>query len=279
MLAVGSSHSYAVTSTDTTNVTGAMSAALHFTVDTSAPGQPAAPGDAGVSNGVVNAAHDTAGQTIGGTAEAGASVAVYDNGTQVATVVADGAGAWSLPGRGPGRRVGAQFAVVTATDAAGNTSAMSTALSFTVEASGPAQPGAPADGAVSNGYVNAAHDTAWPDHRRARPTAGYKVGHDLRHRDPGGHGARRRRGGLELPGRRLGRRVRAQLRGHRDRRGRQHQRDGRCPELHRRHQRAGPAGRADGWRGRQRPRQRRPRHGGPDNQRDDRGGRFGGHLR
>jgi uncharacterized repeat protein (TIGR03803 family) len=159
VLADGSHHSYAVTATDVAGNTSAMSAALSFTVDTSAPAQPAAPADGAVANGYVNAAHDTAGQTIGGTTEAGASVAVYDNGTQVATVVADGSGAWSY-------QVGAladgshHSYAVTATDAAGNTSAMSTALSFTVDTSAPAQPGAPTDGAVANGYVNAAHDTA-----------------------------------------------------------------------------------------------------------------------
>jgi uncharacterized repeat protein (TIGR03803 family) len=159
VLADGSHHSYAITATDVAGNTSAMSAALNFTVDTTAPAQPAAPADGAVANGYVNAAHDTAGQTIGGTTEAGASVAVYDNGTQVATVVADGSGAWSY-------QVGVladgshHSYAVTATDAAGNTSAMGTALSFTVDTSAPAQPGAPTDGAVAKGYVNAAHDTA-----------------------------------------------------------------------------------------------------------------------
>jgi uncharacterized repeat protein (TIGR03803 family) len=159
VLADGSSHSYAITATDVAGNTSAMSAALSFTVDTTAPVQPAAPADASVVNGYVNAAHDTAGQTIGGTTEAGASVAVYDNGAQVATVTADGKGAWTY-------QVGAladgshHSYAVTATDAAGNTSAMSSALGFTVDTSAPAQPGAPTDASVSGGYVNAAHDTA-----------------------------------------------------------------------------------------------------------------------
>src|SRR6202012_5811919 len=91
----GSAHSYAVTATDEAGNASAMGSALSFTVDTTAPGQPAAPGDTAVANGYVNAAHDTAGQTIGGTVEAGASVAVYDNGTQVGTATADGSGAWT----------------------------------------------------------------------------------------------------------------------------------------------------------------------------------------
>jgi uncharacterized repeat protein (TIGR03803 family) len=158
-LADGSHHSYAVTATDAAGNTSVMGSALNFTVDTSAPAQPGAPSDGSVSGGYVNAAHDTAGQTVGGTTEAGASVAIYDNGTQVATVVADGSGAWSY-------QVGAladgshHSYAVTATDAAGNVSAFSQALSFTVDTAAPAPPGAPTDGSVSGGYVNAAHDTA-----------------------------------------------------------------------------------------------------------------------
>jgi uncharacterized repeat protein (TIGR03803 family) len=159
VLANGTSHSYAVTATDAAGNTSPMSAALSFTVEAAAPTQPAAPSDAGASNGYVNAAHDTAAQAITGTTQAGATVAVYDNGTEVATVTADGTGAWSY-------QVGAladgstHSYAVTATDAAGNTSPMGAALNFTVDVSAPAQPAAPSDAAVSKGWVNAAHDTA-----------------------------------------------------------------------------------------------------------------------
>jgi uncharacterized repeat protein (TIGR03803 family) len=158
-LADGSSHSYAVTATDAAGNVSPMSAALSFTVDASPPAQPAAPADGAVSNGYINAAHDVAGQTISGTTEAGATVAVYDNGTQVGAVTADGSGAWSYH-VGALADGSAHSYAVTATDAAGNTSAMSAALSFTVDTSAPGQPAAPADAAVHNGYVNAAHDTA-----------------------------------------------------------------------------------------------------------------------
>ena len=47
----------------------------------------APPTDASVHNGYVNAAHDTSSQTIGGTTDAGATVTIYDNGTQVGTAV------------------------------------------------------------------------------------------------------------------------------------------------------------------------------------------------
>lgn len=105
-------------------------------LDTVAPAQPTAPGDDAVAGGYVNAAHDTAGQTIGGTAEAGSLVTIFDNGTQVATAIADGTGVWSW-------QVGvladgsAHSYTVTATDAAGNVSAASAALAFTVDTAAP----------------------------------------------------------------------------------------------------------------------------------------------
>ena len=43
-------------------------------IDTTAPGQPAAPSDSAVVNGIVNAANDTASQALSGTAEAGSTV-------------------------------------------------------------------------------------------------------------------------------------------------------------------------------------------------------------
>ncbi|MGZ3371532.1 MAG: choice-of-anchor tandem repeat GloVer-containing protein, partial [Caulobacteraceae bacterium] len=151
-------HSITVTATDLAGNISAASDALAFTVDTTVA-QPAAPADASVSNGYVNAAHNTAGQTISGTAEAGASVAIYDNGAQVGAETADGSGAWSYQVGALGDGTSHSF-TVTQTDAAGNTSAASDALSFTVDATAPAKPGAPADASEAGGYVNAAHDTA-----------------------------------------------------------------------------------------------------------------------
>jgi uncharacterized repeat protein (TIGR03803 family) len=136
-LANGSVHSYAVTATDAAGNTSAKSAALSFTVDTTPPAQPAAPADAAVISGYVNSTYDTAAQSIGGTTEAGASVVIYDNGTQVATVTADGTGAWNY-------KVGVladgsnHSYAVTAADAAGNVSPMSQALAFKVDTTAPA---------------------------------------------------------------------------------------------------------------------------------------------
>jgi hypothetical protein len=129
-------------------------------VDTTAPPQPAAPSDSAVVNGIVDAANDTASQALSGTAEAGSTVKIYLNGagTPAFTTTADALGNWSQT---VGHLADGSYSyAVTATDAAGNTSAPSTALSFVVNTTAPGQPAAPTDGAVVNGYVNAANDTA-----------------------------------------------------------------------------------------------------------------------
>ena len=56
------------------------------------------PSDTAAINGYVNAAHDTAAQTLTGSAEDGSTVTIYDNDAQVGATAADAAtGAWSLP--------------------------------------------------------------------------------------------------------------------------------------------------------------------------------------
>src|SRR6185437_13782618 len=140
--------------------TGAPSAALSFIVDTSAPAQPPAPTDTSVQNGFVNAANDTAAQTLTGTAEAGSTIKIFLNGSNTAafTTTADGLGHWSQT---VGHLADGSYSyTVTATDAAGNTSAPSATLSFIVDTAAPAQPAAPSDSADVNGFVNAANDTA-----------------------------------------------------------------------------------------------------------------------
>jgi large repetitive protein len=160
VLADASTHSYTVTATDAAGNVSQPSAALNFTVDITAPATPAAPADSAVVNGYVNAAHDTAGQALTGSAEKGSTVTVYDNNTQVGTRSADvSTGAWSLP-IGVLADGSTHSYTVTATDAAGNVSQPSAALNFSVDIMVPATPAAPSDSAVINGYVNAAHDTA-----------------------------------------------------------------------------------------------------------------------
>jgi hypothetical protein len=154
------SYSYTVTATDAAGNTSAPSSALAFVVDTAAPAAPATPHDSAVSGGYVNAANDSAGQALTGTAEAGSTVRIYLNGSSspAFTTTADGGGNWSQT---IGHLADGSYSyTVTATDAAGNTSAPSSALAFVVDTAAPAAPAAPHDSAVSGGYVNAANDGA-----------------------------------------------------------------------------------------------------------------------
>ena len=113
--------------------------ALGVTLDTTAPAKPAPAADAAVINGVVNAANDTASQALTGTAEAGSIVTVFDNGVQVGTTLAAGNGSWSYV-VGVLANGSSHSYTVTATDAAGNTSAPSNPLAFAVSTTGPAEP-------------------------------------------------------------------------------------------------------------------------------------------
>jgi probable HAF family extracellular repeat protein len=102
------------------------------------PDTPAAPADSAVINGYVNAANDTAAQVLTGTADNNSTVTVYDNGNFVGSTTADpSTGAWSFP-IGQLADGSTHSYTVTATDADGNVSQPSTALSFTVDTTIPA---------------------------------------------------------------------------------------------------------------------------------------------
>src|SRR5271170_6116998 len=116
--------------------------------------------DASVVNGYVNAANDTTTQALTGTAGAGDTINVYLNGstTPAFTTTANAVtGAWSVT---LGALANGSYSyAATATDAAGNTSSLSSRLSFTVDTTAPSAPTL-SDASVVNGYVNAANDTA-----------------------------------------------------------------------------------------------------------------------
>jgi hypothetical protein len=136
----------------------AASEALVFKVDTRPPSQPGGLVDTGISKGLVNAAHNTADQALTGKTDAGATVAIFDDGAQIGTVKAGATGAWSFTlGQ---LSEGAHKLTATASDVAGNTSAASDVLSFTVDTHAPGAPTGLADTRIVGGYVNAAHDTA-----------------------------------------------------------------------------------------------------------------------
>jgi beta-glucanase (GH16 family) len=126
------------------------------------PATPSTPGGlalASIVGGYVNQAHDTAGQTLTGAAPAGTTVTVY-NGSQAlgAPVTADANGNWSVT---IGALADGTYSLTAvATGAGGTASAASAPLTFVVDTQAPAAPSGLTDGAVANGYVNQANDTA-----------------------------------------------------------------------------------------------------------------------
>ncbi|MFT0137683.1 Ig-like domain-containing protein [Alcanivoracaceae bacterium MT1] len=93
--------------------------------------------------------------TLTGTAEAGSTVAIFQDGTEIGTATADGSGNWSFT---PATELaeGDYSFTATATDAAGNTSDPSTAFEVTVDTTAPAAPTVePTDGTILTGTAEA----------------------------------------------------------------------------------------------------------------------------
>ncbi|MEW9897177.1 Ig-like domain-containing protein [Chitinivorax sp. PXF-14] len=136
---VDGTHSIRATATDAAGNVSGQSTARDITVDTAAPAAPSGVGlsqasDSGNSHsdGVTNNAQPT----ITGTAEAGSTVTVYVDGLLAGTATADGSGAWSLGLNSP-LADGSHDIQATATDAAGNVSAQSSAHRITVDTAVP----------------------------------------------------------------------------------------------------------------------------------------------
>jgi hypothetical protein len=112
--------------------------ALSVTIDTSAPVSPAIASystDSGtVGDGITN--DNTL--TLTGSAEANATVKVYDGVTLLGSATADASGNWSYTTAALAN--GAHSLTATSTDVAGNTSAASSALSVTIDTSAPITP-------------------------------------------------------------------------------------------------------------------------------------------
>ncbi|MGA1856842.1 Ig-like domain-containing protein [Azospirillum sp. 11R-A] len=145
-------HSLTARVVDVVGNTSNASSAFVVTVDTTAPDAPGGlstdpADDSGVSNSDRLTNIQT--QTVTGTAEAGATVVLYDGATALGTQVATG-GAWTI---GTGTLAeGGHTLTARAIDAAGNTGAASAALTVTIDLSTPA-PGAMALTAASDtGY-------------------------------------------------------------------------------------------------------------------------------
>lgn len=154
-------HTLTFTATDAVGNASAPTAGYVINVDTLAPGAPVISSvidDVGSVIGPVtgtNPTNDTR-PTLSGTAEANATVRIYDGITLVGTVTADGNGNWTLP-QTTTLTQGTHNFTATATDAAGNTSAASGVTTIIVDTTAPTAPTGTlnADGSVLTGSAEA----------------------------------------------------------------------------------------------------------------------------
>jgi fibronectin type 3 domain-containing protein len=138
------SHTFTVTATDAAGNTSGATAGFSVVVDTTAPTQPSISSiidDVGPNTGAIgnNQPTNDARPTLNGTTEANARVDIYDNGTFVTSVTADGSGSWNYtPPTALGQ--GTHSFTITATDTAGNTSGLSSASAIVVDTVAPGIP-------------------------------------------------------------------------------------------------------------------------------------------
>ncbi|MDY7225554.1 Ig-like domain-containing protein [Hyalangium rubrum] len=128
-------HTVTATATDAGGNTSPPSNTVPFSIDTQAPAAPVITGP--TPNQVLT---DTT-PTITGTAEAGATVTVYIDGstTPACTAVANSSGVWSCD-VGSALAEGPHTVTATATDTAGNTSPQSNTVPFTIDTQAPTAP-------------------------------------------------------------------------------------------------------------------------------------------
>src|SRR6185436_13719440 len=131
-------HSLTATATDVAGNTSAASSALSITIDASAPVTPVIASYSTDSGTAGDAITNDNTLTLTGSAEANATVKVYDGVTLLGSATANGAGAWTFTTGALTN--GGHSLTATATDVAGNTSAASSALSVTIDASAPVTP-------------------------------------------------------------------------------------------------------------------------------------------
>jgi VCBS repeat-containing protein len=138
------SHSLTVTATDSIGNISAPSAGFNLVVDIAAPVAPTittVADDAGTAVGNITSGQTTDDATpkLTGTAEANATVNIYDNGTLIGTAPADGTGAWTFtPGNALGN--GSHIFTATSTDVAGNVSPATGPFTIVVDTQAPTSP-------------------------------------------------------------------------------------------------------------------------------------------
>ena len=149
-------HSLTATATDAAGNTGAASAALSVTIDTTAPVAPSITSFSTDSGTVGDDITNDNTLTLTGTAEANSTVKVYDGATLLGSATANGTGAWSFTTAALAN--GAHSLTATATDAAGNTGVASAALSVTIDTTAPVAPSIASfstdSGTVGDGITN-----------------------------------------------------------------------------------------------------------------------------
>lgn len=138
-------HNLTFSATDAVGNASAQTGGYTINVDATAPVVPAITSiedDVGTVTGPVsgtNPTNDTR-PTLNGTAEANATVRIYDGTTLVGTVTADANGNWTLPQTSTTLTEGAHNFTATATDAAGNTSVASPIITINVDLTPPPAP-------------------------------------------------------------------------------------------------------------------------------------------
>ena len=135
------SHTFTVTATDAAGNTSGATAGFSVVVDTTAPTQPSISSiidDVGPNTGPIGSNQPTndARPTLNGITEANARVDIYDNGSFVTSVTADGSGNWSYTPT-TALAQGTHSFTITATDSAGNTSGISSAAAIVVDTAAP----------------------------------------------------------------------------------------------------------------------------------------------
>lgn len=138
------SHTFTVTATDAAGNTSGATAGFSVVVDTTAPTQPSISSiidDIGPNTGPIGSNQPTndARPTLNGITEANARVDIYDNGSFVTSVTADGSGNWSYTPT-TALAQGTHSFTITATDSAGNTSGISSAAAIVVDTVAPGIP-------------------------------------------------------------------------------------------------------------------------------------------
>ncbi|GGO78760.1 hypothetical protein GCM10011348_11470 [Marinobacterium nitratireducens] len=129
-------YEFTVTAEDAAGNTSVLSAPFELTIDTTAPAAPtivSAADDVGALTDPLSSGDSTddTTPTLTGTSEANSTVTIFQDGSEIGTATADGSGDWTFT---PAMLADGSYSfTATATDAAGNDSALSAAFALTID--------------------------------------------------------------------------------------------------------------------------------------------------